>query len=99
MVLADLTRVVELLTEAGCRIILQTVPPFGYPPEKRAEWERLNEAIKAELSERVALVFDCVPLLSESKDEPHIPKYGGHPNAEGCEIWASALYEAVKHLF
>lgn len=97
-VIHDLSAVVDKLRDAGCRVILQTVPPFDYPPARRAVWEKVNEYIKNELSKRVELVFDCVPILSVSEEEPHMAKFGGHPNAVGCGLWADALYEAVKNI-
>ncbi len=97
-VISDLTAVVDKLLCAGCRIILQTVPPFDYPPARRAVWEKVNEYIKNELSKRAELVFDCVPILGVSAEEPHMAKYGGHPDAVGCGLWADAFYEAVKNI-
>ncbi len=92
----DLATIVERLSEAGCQIILQTIPPFDYDKEKTERWLRINEYIKAVLSKRVALVFDNVPYLSKSESEPQIAKYGGHPNEQGCKVWAHALAEAIK---
>jgi hypothetical protein len=93
-----LTFVVESLKENGCRVILQTTPPFDYPEERRIVWEEVTRRIKCEFADKVDLVFDCVPILGE-KDAPHMAKYGGHPNAEGCTAWANALYDKVKELF
>jgi len=98
-VIGDLNTVIDKLTEAGCRIILQTVPPFNYPPSREAVWGEVNRRIMTELSGKVAFTFDCVPLLSESAEKPHVARYGGHPNGEGCLVWAKALYEAVRNLF
>lgn len=98
-VISDISTIIDLLRAAGCRIILQTVPPFDYPEGKREVWLAVNEAIKNELAEKVAAVFDCVPLLSESAEHPEITKYGGHPDATGCRVWADALYDAIKQLF
>lgn len=36
--------------------------------------------------------FDVVPLLAKSPDEPQRAKFGGHPDADGCWLWAEALY-------
>lgn len=98
-VTSDLSRIIDLLKAEGCRIILQTVPPFNYPPEKKAVWQRVNTVIKADLARRVDAVFDCVPLLSASPDTPEVAKYGGHPDAAGCAVWAEELYRAIAHLF
>lgn len=97
-VIKDLRFVIERLKENGCRVILQTTPPFNYPEERRIVWEEVNRRIKCELCDKVDLLFDCVPILGE-EDAPHMAIYGGHPDAEGCTIWANALYEKVKDLF
>lgn len=94
----DIETTVTALKKAGKTVVLQTVPPFNYNPEQRARWEGVNDYIKNTLSDVVDLVFDTVPHLGVSMDEPHMAKYGGHPNEEGCAIWGKALYEAVKSI-
>ena len=42
------------------------------------------------------LIFDCVTCLAKSDDEPHMVKYDLHPDAEGCKVWAEALFAAVR---
>ena len=93
----DITRIVEILKNAGKRVILQTVPPFDYRGGDIEKWENINRYIRTELSEKADLLFDNVPVLCG--DEPHRARYGGHPNAEGGKVWAKALYAAVKELF
>ena len=97
-IISELHYVVDELDENGCRVFLQTVPPFDYPEERRIVWEEVNRRIKCEFTDKVKLVFDCVPILGK-EDEPHMAKFGGHPDAEGCTLWAHALYETVKDLF
>ncbi len=92
----DLETIVDLLLKADKKVILQTVPPFDYNEENTAKWNIVNEFIRGTLSKKVNLVFDVVPVLGKSPEEPHIAPYGGHPNAEGCTIWANALYEKIK---
>lgn len=94
----DLKTTVLALKEAGKRVILQTIPPFDYNPEQRQRWQEVNCYIKEELSRSVDYVFDVVPHLGKSESEPHLAKYGGHPNEQGCAIWANALYEAIKDI-
>ena len=95
----SLERVVDLLTSAGARIILQTPPPFDYPEPKRAEWIKLSDMIITRLSAKAIATFDTRPILSLSPDKPEIAKYGGHPSAEGCLVWANSLYQSIRHLF
>ncbi len=95
-IIADLNTAVEKLTEAGCRVLLQTVPPFDYTPENREKWEAINNAIRQELAQKVDAVFDVVPTLGQSAEEPHRAKYGGHPNEEGGRAWADALFPVLQ---
>ena len=39
----------------------------------------VNNFIKCELK-NVDLVFDCVKYLAKNDSEPHMAKYGGHPD-------------------
>lgn len=94
----NLTTVVDALLEAGVRVILQTAPPFDRTGEARRIWFELNDYVREVLSERVELLFDNVPYLRLSEEEPDRAKFGGHPSALGCEIWAKALYESVKDI-
>ena len=41
-------------------------------------------------------VFDNTKVLRVSEEQATIAKYGGHPNEEGCQKWAEALYSAVS---
>jgi lysophospholipase L1-like esterase len=98
-VIADISTIIDKLRLAKCKIILKTVPPFDYPAEKKAVWCEVNERIKKDLSRKVDLTFDCVPLLSIGGARSEVTRYGGHPNAEGCAVWAEELWRAVKPLF
>jgi len=96
---SDLAFIVEKLKNTGAKVVLQTVPPFGYTGEVKCMWERINMYIKTVLRDKVDIVFDVVPVLGKDTENPNIPKYGGHPNAEGCAAWAMELYENVKGMF
>lgn len=90
---ADLEKVVDKLNGAGCRVILQTVPPFEYDDEKLDVWYCANDFIKNKLSQKVIAVFDQTELLMNSEKIPNKPIYGGHPNEIGCSVWGERLYE------
>ena len=90
----DIETVVDALTAAGCKVILQTIPPFVYKAECAARWAEVNDYIRNVLSKKVALVFD-VGACQSDPDCPHVNRFGGHPNEEGCTVWAEALYKAV----
>ncbi len=94
----DLSDIVTTLKKSGKTVILQTVPPFDYKGDKIGMWERVNEFIKTELRPRVDLLFDNVPVLGRA-DAPHMSRFGGHPNEEGCAVWAEALFEKTKNFF
>ena len=94
----DLKYIVETLKKEGKKVILQTIPPFGYQGENIEKWKRLNNYILTEFNDKVELVFDNTKILGEAENL-HIAKYIGHPNEEGCQIWADSLYERIKNMF
>ena len=98
-IIESLNTIICKLKAANCRIILQTEPPFDRVGERKIVWFETNELIKERLSGKVDLLFDNVPILGLSEEEPERSKYNGHPNAEGCRVWAEALYEATRYLF
>ncbi len=91
----NLQTIVDKLHGAGVRVIMQTVPPFDYAEEQRGRWCEVNDFIKYELK-NAEMVFDCAKYLAKDETEPHMAKYGGHPDSEGCRVWGEALFEAVK---
>ena len=95
---SDLTYIVDVLKKLGKKVILQTIPPFDYTGEDIEKWNRINIYIKTILKDMVDCVFDNVPHLGEGECLS-AAKFGGHPNEEGCAIWAQALYGQIKDLF
>ena len=91
----DLTAIVDNLKNAGKKVVLQTVPPFHYAGDNIKKWESINLYIKTVLRDKVDMIFDNVPYLGESEQNKQAAKYGGHPNEEGCTVWAEALYEEL----
>ncbi len=94
----DLTYIVRTLKQSGLKVLIQTVPPFDYAPEFRERWLSVNEYIRNELSKEADALFDNVPVLSRSENEPWRTRYGSHPNAEGNAAWAEAILPAIKKL-
>ncbi|MBP3435738.1 MAG: SGNH/GDSL hydrolase family protein [Clostridia bacterium] len=94
-ILADLRTILDKLHEVGCRVLLQTVPPFDYSEQVRVKWETVNRGILGDLSKHADAVFDVVPVLGQDAAHPHCAKYGGHPNADGSCAWADALYPVL----
>lgn len=92
----SLERIVTKLHEAGVKVILQSIPPYDYPEALEKKWRTVNEHIYTSLGKRTEAMFDVVPILGKSEAEPHLAKYGGHPNSEGNRIWGRALAETVR---
>lgn len=88
----DLTKIVKILKNDNIKVVLQTIPPFNYVNEKIDIWKNLNNYIKNELSLKADLVFDVVDILKQDDEHPFNAKYGGHPNEEGCRMWADGLF-------
>lgn len=95
----NIRRITEILKNRGLTVILQTVPPFDYEPDKKAVWEDVNRCIKNELAKKADVLFDNVTCLGEGGENSHMAKYGGHPDKDGCAVWAEELYKAVKDIF
>ncbi len=91
----DLRRIAEILKKEGKKVIMQTVPPFDYNDVHAAVWNSVNDYILTEIKGIVDYVFDNRECLSE-KEKPQNTIYGGHPNNEGCEVWANAFFEHLK---
>lgn len=92
----DLNAIIDTLRAAGKKILLQTVPPFDYEGSDIEKWKNINQYIKETLSEKVDVVFDVVPILRLDEEHSHAAKFGGHPNAAGCQVWADALYPVMQ---
>lgn len=90
-----MTYIIDTLKKEEKKVIVQTIPPFDYQGEDIKKWERLNSYILTELKDKVDLLFDNTKLLGK-KEKPSDAMYGGHPNEEGCKIWADALFEKIQ---
>ncbi len=95
-VIQSLNTIVDTLKAAGKTVILQTVPPFDYDAAKRAIWHEVNHHIRTVLGKKADLCFDSVPILGDNMPNEHHARYGGHPNDDGCAVWAAALYDAIR---
>ncbi|MBP5308506.1 MAG: SGNH/GDSL hydrolase family protein [Clostridia bacterium] len=96
-IMRDLRHIYKNLTASGVNVVMQTVPPFDYPEELRSAWAEINDFIKTDLA--CGNVFDVVPILMESEKRPFNARFGGHPNENGCRIWAERLYLESKDIF
>lgn len=94
----NLREIVSKLKERGIKTLVQTIPPFDYNETNKEIWLDVNKYIMEELALEADGVFDVVPYLSADENNSHMAKYGGHPNAEGCKVWAEALLPHIKKL-
>lgn len=86
----NLQTIVKRLGSASCRVLVQTIPPFDFDEEQEKIRREVNKFILTELD--ADETFDVDPVLADGSRAV----YGGHPDAEGCEKWASALYPVFK---
>ncbi len=93
----DLLKIIQLLKEAGCKIVLQTPPPFNFTDDNLKRWKEIVAYIKEELSKLVDVFYDCIPILEDEQVEGKA-KYNGHPDEIGCALWANALYDVVQNI-
>lgn len=84
----DLETVIRLLREAGCRLILFTVPPFDIREGREEHWYKTNDYIRNVLSSKVDKVFDFAEILGQPAPNKHKAVYETHPNAVGCALVA-----------
>ena len=91
-VVTALSAAVASLRAAGCRVILFTVPPYGYTGEKREMWNTVNDAIRRGLGQDDT--FDMAAVLGLPAPDENQPRWGGHPNVEGCAAVARAYLDA-----
>lgn len=94
---ADLKYIASTLKKEGKKVVMQTIPPFNYTGENVEKWNRLNAYILTEIKDIVDYVFDNRVYLGK-KEKPEDAVYGDHPNEEGCEIWANAIYRQIKEV-
>ena len=83
----NLRRTVKILHSHGLRVFVQTVPPFEGLGETR---ERANQYIA------MSSVWDGVFDNGFLETADGSPLYGGHPNDDGCALWAEKLSHYLK---
>lgn len=90
-----LRTILEVLKNAGCKIIVFNAPPQDYDKEHEKTRLDYNELCKKTCEEFGAEYFDFASYLSTEK-EPSKAIYGGHPNGEAGKIVAEAFVEKYK---
>lgn len=94
----NLLNIILEAKKSGAKVLIQTIPPFDYNDINTKIWNEINEYIRTELVYTADSVFDNVPILSIGGKNNPLTKYGGHPNDEGCELWAKAIIPCIKNL-
>ncbi len=85
----NLRRTVKILRSRGMRVFMQTLPPFEGLGDERV---RVNEYIQN------ALDCDGVFDTSIMAAADGTPLYGGHPDDDGCALWAEKLTAWLKEM-
>jgi len=90
----DINTIAATCKEAGCEVIIFSTPPFTYSSATKVKiWQDLTLKLKELAEEKGYGFFDFAACLGKP-DNPSTPAYGGHPNAEGCEVVAKAFMES-----
>lgn len=90
-----LRSVLDVLRDAGCKIIVFNAPPEDYDEAHEKVRLEYNESLKKTCKEYNAKYFDFASYLS-SEDEPAKAIYGGHPNGEAGKIVSEAFVKEYK---
>ena len=93
-VCGDLQTIVSSLKNAGCRVILFTVPPFDMTGDAMRHWYAVNASIRARNITGCDAIFDFARVLGQPAPNEHRSVYGGHPDAKGCAVAANAYLAA-----
>lgn len=89
-VLGDLSTLAAKLKEAGCKVILLTLPPFDLEGTALTQWQKANKIIREELCRQADGLFDIAQVLGQAPPNDHLCIYGGHPDQYGCKAVAEA---------
>lgn len=90
-----LRNVLDVLKDAGCKIIVFNAPPQDYDEKLESVRVEYNKLCKETCEEYGAEYFDFASYLC-GKDEPAKAVYGGHPNGEAGKIVSEAFVEKYK---
>ncbi len=93
----DYLKIANELKASGCTVIFQTIPPFDFSYATLDMYKELNSYIKTQIASIVDGIFDISPILTQDLEEGQA-KFGGHPNQEGCKLWAENLYPLIKEM-
>ncbi len=95
-VVGNLRIIVTALKARGVRVLLQSIPPFDMTGSAAQNWLEANERVRKELFPLADAAFDAAELLKKSDREMLMAKFGGHPDAQGCALWAEGLAPVMR---
>ena len=94
----NLETIVSTLKDHGKKVILQSIPPFDFDKQPRIDlWETQNRYIRQVLAPKCDAFLDVAAFLSVG-GAGQTTKYGGHPNREGCAVWAEQLLPVLRRV-
>lgn len=92
----NLETIVSTLKNRGKKVILQSIPPFDFAKQPAYDlWEEKNRYIRQVLAPKCDALLDVSAFLSVG-GAGQTTKYGGHPNEEGCSVWAEHLIPVLR---
>lgn len=94
----DLLEVVNRLKRHGVKVLIQTLPPYSFEGQDLEKWIHVNQYIRKELAKKADGFFDIAPLLTDGPELKGKAKYCGHPNEDGCRVWAKELLPVLKKI-
>lgn len=93
----DIKSIVEQLQQAGCKVILQSLPPaYEEKGQDALKWLEVYDYVRRSLAPMAEGYFDPVPYICRTPDKPYQYKCELHPNDTGCRAWADALIPYLK---
>lgn len=96
-VIEDITTIAKNMSDAGCKVIIISTPPYTYADAARIQkWKDVVVGLQKLAKDNKYDYFDFGKCVADPKDNT-TPAYGGHPNGEGCKIVADAFLSEYKN--
>lgn len=92
----SLEKIITKLKDSGCKVIIQSIPPFDFADEKYTLWKDSNRTVEEELSKIADGYFCNLDFLTGKEKDDGKAVYGGHPNDEGSKIWGENLAQYLS---
>lgn len=96
-VIADITAIAKEMSDAGCKVIIISTPPYTYADAARVQkWKDVVKGLQKLAKDNKYDYFDFGKCVADPSDNT-TPAYGGHPNGEGCKIVADTFMKEYKN--